>query len=426
MPTLFVENTIGASLADIERRLAPFGARLVKTYPNVGALLHTQLALFDAPPGAPLAPMVVALRGMATRLEAAGPAITNYSITLQPLDGPTGPEYSSLPAIMDMTGADRALARSSRGGAGVVLLVVDSGVDRSVVPLERQAGGWTDDPDGDPWVDRAGHGSMVARLASACCPNSKIFSVKARASPEGELLIESVLSAVDDLLPLMQANRDLLWVMNNSWGYVGCEMDPRWCEVVASRLIRALDQGNQVSISFAAGNNNLVCGGAPSIVAINSTEGGFTTAALDQQGRPQDYSSRGPGQCNALCPFVAVPTWGVLPWGAGWRDFGPEGGRTSAAAAMLSCALSLLRGEYPQANNTDLRVALAASAVKTPGSIPFHDPATGFGMLQVDGALSALPAARASPLYPFLAGRGFLRPPVFPGLPFPGAGTTMV
>jgi hypothetical protein len=186
---------------------------------------------------------------------------------------------------------------------------------------------------------------------------------------------------------------------------------------VSARLVRALDQGNRVTLSFAAGNNNLVCDGAPSIVAVNSTEGGFTTGALDQQGRAQAYSSRGPGQCSLLNPFLAVPTWGILPWGAGWRDFGSEGGRTSSSAAMLSCALSLLRGEYPQANNTDLRVALAASARKTPGSIPFHDLATGFGMLQVDGALSALPGARWSPLYPVLAARGLLRAPAFPGGP---------
>ena len=192
---------------------------------------------------------------------------------------------------------------------------------------------------------------------------------------------------------------------------------------MSARLVRVLDQGNRVTLSFAAGNNNLSCGGAPSIVAINSTEGGFTTAALDQQGRPQAYSSRGPGQCNALCPFVSAPTFGVLPWGAGWRDFGPEGGRTSSAAAMLSCALSLLRGEHPQANNTDLRVALAASAKKPPGSMPFYDPATGFGLLQVDGALSALPRVQSSPLYPVLAARGFLRPPAFTGLPFLGATT---
>ena len=226
MPTLFVENTIGASLADIERRLAPFGARLVKTYPNLSALLHTELTLFEVPTGTPIAPMAM-VQGV-IHLEAAGPAITNYGITLQLLGGPAGQEYSSLPAIMAMTGADRALARSSRGGAGVVLLVVDSGVDRSVVPSQRQAGGWTDDPNGDPWVDRTGHGSMVARLATACCPESKIFSVKCRASPDGGIEIESVLSAVEDLLPLIQANRDHLWVMNNSWGYVGCQMDPRW------------------------------------------------------------------------------------------------------------------------------------------------------------------------------------------------------
>ena len=408
-----VESSARTSLAVVERDLAPFGAHLVKSYPNLGNLLGTQLALFEVPSATPIGPMA-ALPGI-IRLEAAGPTLTSYGITLQPLGGDAGPERSSLPAIMEMTGAAMACEHSSRGGAGVVLLVVDSGVDRSAVAPGRQVGGWTDDPDGDPWIDRTGHGGMVARLASACSPQSGIFSVKARASPDGGLLIESVLAAVDDLLPMIQENRDLRWVMNNSWGSVECQMDLYWCDMVAARLVRALDQGNQVSISFAAGNNNLICGGAPSIVAINSTEGGFTTAALDQNARPQAYSSRGPGQCFPLCPFIAVPTFGVLPWGTGWRDFGPEGGRTSSAAAMLSCALCLLRGEYPQANNTDLRVALAASATKTPGSLPFHDLASGFGMLQVDGALRELPSARWNPLYPLLAGRGFFRAPPVPG-----------
>ena len=411
------------SLAAVERGLAPFGAHLVKLYPNVSRLLGTQLSLFEVAVGTPIAPMA-ALPGI-IRLESAALAITSYGIMLQRLGGDAGPERSSLPAIMEMTGAQRALERSSRRGAGVVLLVVDSGVDKAAVAAGRQVGGWTDDPDGDPWTDRTGHGSMVARLASACCLESGIFSVKARASPDGGILIESVLTAVDDLLPMIQENRDLRWVMNNSWGNVECQMDLYWCEMVAARLVRALDQGNQVSISFAAGNNNLICGGAPSILAVNSTEGGFTTAALDQNARPQAYSSRGPGQCFPLCPFIAVPTFGVLPWGAGWRDFGPEGGRTSSAAAMLSCALCLLRGEYPQVNNTDLRVALAASAKKTPGSVPFHDLATGFGMLQVDGALRALPTTRLHPLYPLLAGRGVYRLPPFPGWPASAGAATV-
>ena len=217
---------MGTSLGAVERGLVNFGARLVKPYPNLGTLLQTQLALFEVPTGTPIAPMA-AVPGV-LHLEASAPTVKHYGITLQPLGTDARAENSSLPAIMAMTGADRALARSSRGGAGVVLLIVDSGVDRSTVSPGRQAGGWTDDPDGDPWTDRTGHGSMGARLASACCPESKIFSVKARASPDGDLQIESVLSAVEDLLPLVQQNPDLRWVMNNSWGYVGCEMDPRW------------------------------------------------------------------------------------------------------------------------------------------------------------------------------------------------------
>lgn len=223
-----METALDSNLATVERELVPFGARLVKSYPNLSTLLRTNLALFEVPSDTPVAPIAAVLRGRVRYLELATSAITSYGAKLQALGEEAGPQRSSLPDIMEMTGADRALARSSRGGAGVVLLVVDSGVDRSAVSAGQQVGGWTDDPDGDPWTDRTGHGGMVARLASACCPNSGIFSVKARASSDGGILVESVLSAVDDLLPLIQQNRDYLWVMNNSWGVDGCQMDPTW------------------------------------------------------------------------------------------------------------------------------------------------------------------------------------------------------
>ena len=182
--------------------------------------------------------------------------------------------------------------------------------------------------------------------------------------------------------------------------------------MIPSRLVRGIDQKNIMPVVFAAGNSNLDCGGGPSILCINSNEGGITAAALDRQGRPQDYSSRGPGQCTPFAPFIGAPTYGVLPWGDGYRDFGPRGGGTSSAAPEVSGALAVLKGAYPKADNTTLRVALAAGAKREPftsGLLPFNT-GSGFGMLQVDQALAVLPFARLHPFYFPIALR-FAKPP---------------
>ena len=179
--------------------------------------------------------------------------------------------------------------------------------------------------------------------------------------------------------------------------------------MIPSRLVWDLDRKNAVTVCFAAGNSNLDCDGLSSILCINSNEGGITAAALDHNGSPQDYSARGPGQCSHWHPFIGAPTFGVLPYGRGFRDFGFRGGGTSSAAPQVSGALALLKGEMPAADNTELRTALAAGALQF-GPTGF-DPGTGFGMLQVDRALEAVPTAMQHPLARVIGGLTALTPP---------------
>lgn len=177
--------------------------------------------------------------------------------------------------------------------------------------------------------------------------------------------------------------------------------------MIPSRLVREIDRRSIMGIVFAAGNNNVECGGGRSILCINSNEGGITTAAVNRQGYVQDYSSRGPGQCSRWHPFISAPTYGVLPWGAGYRDFGVRGAGTSSATPMVSGALAVLKGMYPKADNTMLRVALAVGATHGP-EVTFNTR-TGFGVLQVDRALEVMPFAKIHPLYRVLSDR-FIRP----------------
>lgn len=170
--------------------------------------------------------------------------------------------------------------------------------------------------------------------------------------------------------------------------------------MIPSRLVRELDRQNVAAVVFAAGNSNQDCAGLASILCINSNEGGLTVAAVDRELRPQDYSSRGPGQCSLMHPFISAPTYGVLPWGNGMRDFGLRGGGTSSVTPQVAGALAVLKGMYPQADNTRLRVALAAGAGQS------FSTTTGFGVLRVDRALDEMPfASRAHRLYQVMAQR---------------------
>ena len=134
---------------------------------------------------------------------------------------------TALPNIMAQVDVPRAHALGVTG-RGTIILIVDTGVEGDRIPDENKGGGWTDDPDGDPWSDQVGHGTMVALIALAVAPGASIFSVKLRPGPNGGLMKESVMSAVEALVPVIEADPGLRLVMNNSWGTLGCQGEPYW------------------------------------------------------------------------------------------------------------------------------------------------------------------------------------------------------
>ena len=226
----------GVPVGQVEASLARSGARLVKPYSNISRFMGTALWLFDSPVGTPLAalaslPGVDYLEPDEEHIYVVGgngaQPLGPFGTPFLSLGAPVDAGASSLPVITQMIGADRALARS-RGGEGVTILIVDSGIDGDRVPESRRAGGWTDDPDQDPWTDRTGHGTLVGLIALAVAPNAKLFSVKMKAGPNGGLMKESVMSAINDLIPMVEQNPDLKLVMNNSWGTGGCGSQPYW------------------------------------------------------------------------------------------------------------------------------------------------------------------------------------------------------
>ncbi len=304
---------------------------------------------------------------------------------------PVQSSLTALPEIMEITGADRALQNND--GSGAILAIMDSGVDGTRVPTGMRAGGWTDDPGSDPWTDEFGHGTMVALIASAYAPGAKIFSLKPKTTPSQGIRKMSVLKALDELLGIAIENPDLRFVLNNSWGLVGCLIPPMAgnCDFIPEKLIEAIDGTGMVLTVFAAGNAHQDCGGKPAIWRINSTAWSTSVGALRADLLLQAYSSRGPGDCFAQHPTVVAPTYGILPWRGGYRDFGPEGGGTSACAPQVAGAMALMITAAPGATNQRLRSVLAATADNPVlGRAPGWNPESGHGLLQVDRAVALL------------------------------------
>lgn len=153
-----------------------------------------------------------------------------------------------------------------------------------------------------------------------------------------------------------------------------------------------MDKLDLVIHTWAVGNNHLDnCGTPVEAWCMNTTPASVSVGAATLTGLRQPYSAIG-GQCYPLSPSVVAPTEGVLPWGDGFRDFGPQGGGTSACAPQVAGALAILDTLYPTATNAQLRAALRSGARQL-GPDPHHNPGVGAGMLQIDDSIIALPSA---------------------------------
>ena len=319
-----------------------------------------------------------------------------------PSNLPTFVSAGSFRNIMEAIQAPKAWETSR--GAGVTIVVIDTGVAGELVPEERRAGGWTEGQ-GDPWRDEVGHGSLAAMVAAAnqqyngyngVAPDAKIFSMKPQLGPSGGILGSSVLKGLDHLLGLKLGPV----VTNQSWGVYGCRSPIASCNVVAAMLVKEIQKG--AITTWAAGNSKGTCGpeARGTLWWLNSMPQSVSVGALDRNLRPQFYSTPGPGQCFPLQPVAVTPTYGVLPWGGGFRDFGEQGGGTSSTSPMVAGALALLMSRYPEATNRELRNALrAGSSNLVLGSPLPYMPETGFGLLQIQTALALLPLIKLHPFY---------------------------
>ncbi|HEY7951909.1 MAG TPA: S8 family serine peptidase [Solirubrobacteraceae bacterium] len=267
------------------------------------------------------------------------------------LDGP------SLDDVLDTIGA--TAAHATNRGAGVIIAVVDTGINGAHAEFSNRGPGWA--PVGeDPWEDPHGHGTMVACIAGASRAAGGRFNGVAPESclyPCRTTLVDTELTTIYDHLCDVARDEQRPIVVCNSWGLP--QGDPPTLSTddeFPDALSDAVDAG--LCIVFSAGNYHRLAGGDPdeceptSIWSYKCRDSVLTVGAVDLDGSPWWYSSRGPGQhfgepgTNAK-PDVCgvVPADGEVLYGdsakriAHWATSGAAPQAAGLAALMLSTRL---------------------------------------------------------------------------------------
>jgi serine protease AprX len=239
---------------------------------------------------------------------------------------PTAGELSSSeldgPSLDDVLDTIRAPAvHVTNRGAGALIAVVDTGVNGSHAEFDERESGWA--PIGeDPWEDPHGHGTMVACIAAASRAAGGRFggvAPEARLYPCRTTFTDSELTTLYDHLVEIAGSEQRPIVVCNSWGFD--QGDPPTLSTdddFPDALSDAVAAG--LLVVFSAGNNHRRAGGdsaecePTSVWAFKCRSSVLTVGAVDLDGAPWWYSSRGSGQHFGDPDTSAKPdVCGVVP-----------------------------------------------------------------------------------------------------------------
>jgi serine protease AprX len=283
-------------------------------------------------------------------------------------DGPT------LDDVLAKTNTTEAWSQSR--GEGITIAVVDSGVDGSRAEFTNRAEGWA--PNGqDPWEDSHGHGTMVAAIAAASRASGGEFdgvAPDATVLPCRTSFVDGELTVIYEFLTDLMVDGSPPIVVNNSFGIrSGTPPVVAINDDFPDALDEAISAG--VIVCFSAGNYHVDVGGDPSDCSPNSIwawkgrEEVLTTAAVDLDGDPWWYSSRGPGQHFGLPgqdekpDFSApVPEDGLVLWTGGPKRVRHWG--CSGASPQVAGLAALLLAQR-QRSVSELKAAIGASAASS-------------------------------------------------------------
>lgn len=272
--------------------------------------------------------------------------------------------YAYLRDSVAQVGAAAAWSRYGVRGNGVVVAVIDTGIDYTHPALggglgtdHKVRGGWDFvNDDADP-MDDHGHGTHVAGIVAA--NSTELVGV----APEAGLLAYKVLDDIGFgrdswvLAAIEEVARSRPHIVNMSLGRPAVADDP---------VVRAVENASAAGILFcvAAGNS----GRYVDIGSPGNAPSALTVGAVDKIGRLARFSSRGPVQpSGAIKPELVAPGVGIVSAAPGGGTLTASG--TSMAAPHVAGAAALLRSIHADWPAAKIRSALIGRARSVPGNV---------------------------------------------------------
>lgn len=271
-------------------------------------------------------------------------------------------------------------------GQGVVVAVIDSGVDASHPDLKGQVlpGVRSDGGSGDGRADENGHGTHVAAVIAATnsgkngvlgvAPGAKILPIKASEGDEEagyEAIAKGIRLAVDHGAKVINVS-------------IAGPLAGEHLEAVEYALSK------DVVIIAGAGNTSA---GHRTVQAPANIPGVIAVTGLDQRGDFWSGSAQGP-EAVISAPAEEIVS-ADIPTKS--RSRYSVGDGTSDATAIVSGVAALIRSQYPNldAANVINRIIRTADDAGPPG----RDPQYGFGKINALRALTAsVPEVTTNPL----------------------------
>jgi serine protease AprX len=324
----------------------------------------------------------------------------NSTITFLAVDCRPFQPAASVDEIRQRLGVQAAWDAGHRG-AGVIVGVVDEGIDGTEYPVVggfNRAGGQA--PGAAP-IDS--HGSMCAADVLVAAPDAQLYDYP--------FLVPLSSSALAMFSAVLEQRRldGTPHVTNNSYGFTGVpeQSDAPDHEIwdLGHPLHRKVREviASGAPVLFAAGNCGEPCpsgncdessiGPGISIHGSNSLEEVITVAAVNSNGDRIGYSSQGPGMFAHEKPDLAAYSHFFGNFGPG-RPGGelanPFDNGTSAACPVAAGVAALLVSAFPAATPASIREALVDGADGDQWS-----PDTGNGVIDAGASIGLLEAQPA-------------------------------